>query len=242
MFVTAVAKPIFLNSLPIRCHQIVISNKCQFFVIIFKCLSNLRLIKGKDFCSVVFPLSGGRGESNTKQFSFPSLQFGRAVANVSARKGTFWHNFSEAQMVVLRLLFITWTPSLSSPCLAVCWYGLPVCPSTPPLLIPPAELLIIIHRTKFLSMFSSHEVIAPLKHTHRDSRLSADMVLKVCESIRCTQRGVRGRRRGVAFVSVSGENCLSGTSKINTLTATWQRVCACRRDAMELKEAPILVT
>lgn len=139
-------------------------------------------------------------------------------------------------MVGLRLLFITWTLSPSSPCLALCRYGLPVCPSTPPpLLSPPAELLIIIHKPAHLPIGKEEPSFSPcfpamrsLPHlnTHTDSKLSADMVLKVCESIHCTERGVRGQRRGVVFVSVSGENCLSGTSKINTLTATRQRVCA----------------
>lgn len=73
------------------------------------------------------------------------------------------------------------------------------------------------------------------------------MVLKVCESIHCTERGVRGRRRGVVFVSVSGENCLPEWNLQNKYTDSDTAACVClvrpcRQDATELKEAPVLVT
>lgn len=83
-------------------------------------------------------------------------------------------------------------------------------------------------------MFSKQtvRVIALLKHKHTHT----------LASVAQREEGVTGQSRAVVFVSVSGENSLSGTSKINTLTATC--VCLvrrCRRDATELKEAPILV-
>lgn len=88
--------------------------------------------------------------SRSNAFSFASPWFVRAVANVSARKRTFWHNFSGAQMVVLHLLFITWT-SHNSPSLALFvrtpWWVLPLLLLSPSFLQRSSRVfLIIVHK------------------------------------------------------------------------------------------------
>lgn len=72
------------------------------------------------------------------------------------------------------------------------------------------------------SLCSCEVTILLLLHTHSLSHLmfSLDMALKVCERIRlCGERGSQVKE-GVMFVSASAESNWSGTSGINTPTAT----------------------
>lgn len=147
---------------------------------------------------------------------------------VAPEKGLSGTTFSEAQMVVLCWLFITWIPSL--PALPF-WLSVgsdsPVCPSSPPLLIPPAEvllLLLFVHQPANLLLLRGAASCT-------DSRLSADMVLKVCENLSCTETGSQS------------ESSPSGTPKTNILTR-WRGVCACQKCTLapRPKQAPILVT
>lgn len=138
--------------------------------------------------------------------------------------------FSEAQMVVLCWLFITWIPSL--PALPF-WLSVgsdsPAYPSSPPLLIPPAEvllllLLLFVHQPANLLLLQGAASCS-------DSRLSAGMVLKACENLSCTETGSQS------------ESSPSGTPKTNTLTR-WRGVCARQKCTLAPgpKQAPILVT
>lgn len=157
----------------------------------------------------------------------------RAVANGSARKGkgTFWHNFFGGTDGCFVLAFHN-LDSVSLPALPF-WLSVgsdsPVCPSSPPPLIPPAEvlpllLLLFVHQPANLLLLRGAASCT-------DSGLSADMVLKVCENLSCTETGSQS------------ESSPSGTPKTNTLTR-WRGVCACQKCTLALgpKQAPILIT
>ena len=74
----------------------------------------------------------------------------------------------------------------------------------------------------FLQLQENHPPPPHTTHTHTPASkvLSAHVALEVCERIRL--RGERGPqvKEGVMFVSVSGENCWSGTFNVNILTAS----------------------